>query len=132
MIDQTMTVSTTRRREMIDITARIESALGKMGLDDGLVMIYVPHTTAGVTINESADPAVAQDILATLARMVPDDGPYRHAEGNSPAHVMASLVGASALLRVQSGRLGLGTWQGVFLAEFDGPRQRRVVLTAID
>jgi secondary thiamine-phosphate synthase enzyme len=82
-------------------------------------MIYVPHTTAGVTINESADPAVAQDILTTLARMVPDDGPYRHAEGNSPAHVMASLVGASAMVRVQSGRLGLGTWQGVFLAEFD-------------
>ena len=131
MTELTLTVKTKRRQELIDVTARIESAISDMDPGDGLLMIYVPHTTAAVTINESADPSVAADILAGLDRMVPDSVSYRHAEGNSPAHIKATLVGASALTRVEGGRLKLGTWQGVFFCEFDGPRQRRVVLSLL-
>jgi secondary thiamine-phosphate synthase enzyme len=92
----------------------------------GLCMVYVPHTTAAVTINESADPAVASDMLAVLNRIVPWEAGYRHMEGNSPAHVKSTMVGASELLAVENGRLQLGTWQGIFLCEFDGPRTRKV------
>ncbi len=94
--------------------------------------IYVPHTTAGVTINENADPDVRQDMLLALNSLVPDSLPYRHAEGNSPAHVKASLMGSSVQVIIQEGRLVLGTWQGIYLCEFDGPRRRRVFVTCRD
>jgi len=111
---------------LVDITGRIEEAVSESRVDAGLCVIYVPHTTAGVTINENADPSVRRDLLLALARAVPDSLPYTHAEGNSPAHVKASLVGSSATVFIEDGRLRLGTWQGIVLCEFDGPRQRRV------
>ena len=97
-------------------------------MQSGTCHVYVPHTTAGLTINENADPDVARDILADLARLVPAEGDYRHAEGNSDAHIKASLVGFSAMVPVVDGRPALGTWQGVYLCEFDGPRRRRVLV----
>jgi len=119
-------VSTRTTTEFIDVTARIQDAVTVEGMTSGLCMVYVPHTTAGVTINESADPNVQRDILMALDRMVPARADYRHLEGNSPAHVKASLMGTSALVGVDRGRLVLGTWQGIFFCEFDGPRKRKV------
>jgi len=116
---------------LVDITGRIEEALSESRVDAGLCVIYVPHTTAGVTINENADPSVRRDLLLALARAVPDSLPYTHAEGNSPAHVKASLVGSSATVFIEDGRLRLGTWQGIFLCEFDGPRRRQVWIKII-
>jgi secondary thiamine-phosphate synthase enzyme len=126
-----LTVKTTARTEMIDITARVEEALKVAQVHSGVCMIYVPHTTAGVTVNESADPSVARDILMVLNKIVPWEADYRHREGNSPAHVKSSLVGASELVAVENGRLVLGTWQGIFFCEFDGPRTRHVFLKVI-
>jgi secondary thiamine-phosphate synthase enzyme len=126
-----ITLSTTTRVEMIDITRRVQQMITQEGLLQGLCMVYVPHTTAGVTINENADPSVAADILMALDQMVPPKAPYRHLEGNSPAHVKASLMGASQLVAVQQGCLVLGTWQGIFFCEFDGPRTRRVEITLL-
>ena len=123
-----LTVKTTARTEMINITARVEEALKLAQVYNGVCMIYVPHTTAGVTINESADPTVSRDILMVLNQIVPWEADYRHREGNSPAHVKSSLVGASELVAVENGRLVLGTWQGIFFCEFDGPRTRHVFL----
>ena len=121
------TLGTTRRCEMIDITSRVEEVLAGSGMKDGLVTVYCPHTTAGVTINENADPDVVHDILLTLETLVPHHRPsYRHCEGNSDAHVKSSLVGANTQVLVQGGQLVLGTWQAVFLCEFDGPRTRTV------
>jgi len=97
----------------------------------GLCVVYVPHTTAGVTINENADPSVRRDMLMALARAVPDSLPYTHGEGNAPAHVKASLVGSSVSVVIQDGRLRLGTWQGIFLCEFDGPRERHVLVKTL-
>ncbi len=121
-----LTVATRDRTELIDITDRIREVVAASGIDSGLCMVYVPHTTAGVTINESADPSVARDLLMVLNRIVPWEADYRHREGNSPAHVKATLVGASQTVGIENGRLVLGTWQGVFFCEFDGPRDRRV------
>jgi len=125
-------VRTSARSEMVDITSRIAEAARAMGAADGAVLAYVPHTTAGITINENADPDVVHDILLALDRCVPWrlDG-YRHVEGNSAAHVKASLVGSSALVPLRNGRLALGTWQAVFLCEFDGPRTRRVFVSLL-
>ena len=120
-----LSVNTTGRTEMIDITKEVQNAVRSSGVEDGLCMIYIPHTTAAVTINESADPNVAKDLLMVLNQIVPWDAPYRHAEGNSPAHVKTTLVGSSELVSVQQGRLVLGTWQGIFFCEFDGPRSRK-------
>ena len=120
-----LSVKTTGRTEMVDITKEVQNAVRSSGVEDGLCMIYVPHTTAAVTINESADPNVAKDLLMVLNQIVPWDAPYRHAEGNSPAHVKTTLVGSSELVSVQQGRLVLGTWQGIFFCEFDGPRSRK-------
>lgn len=119
-------VKTRSRSEFVDITGDVQQALRRMDAADGLCLVYVPHTTAAVTINESADPAVARDILEVLDAKVPWDGGYRHAEGNSAAHVKSTLVGASELVAVEGGRLVLGTWQGIFFCEFDGPRSRKV------
>lgn len=119
-------VSTHSKTEFIDVTARVQDAVAQEGMASGLCMVYVPHTTAGVTINESADPNVQRDILMALERMVPERNDYRHLEGNSTAHVKSSLMGASAIVAVESGRLVLGTWQGIFFCEFDGPRSRKL------
>lgn len=121
-------VSSTRRHQMCDITAQVNDALRRLGADRGVCHIYVPHTTAGIVINENADPAVCADILEWLDAAVPQHDRYRHAEGNAPAHIKAALVGQSAAVPIEAGRLALGTWQGVFLAEFDGPRRRTVVI----
>jgi len=114
---------------MIDITKRVAEAVRASGVQEGLCFIYVPHTTAGVTINENADPSVREDILACLERLAPAAARYRHAEGNADAHIKASLVGSSASVIVEGGKLVLGTWQGIFLCEFDGPRNRKVHIT---
>jgi secondary thiamine-phosphate synthase enzyme len=119
-------VPSTRREEFIDITPLIREEVRRLAIQEGVCVLYCPHTTAGLTINEHADPSVAADILAALVRVVPDDVAWRHLEGNSPAHVKASLMGASVQLLISDGDLALGTWQGVFLCEFDGPRAREV------
>jgi secondary thiamine-phosphate synthase enzyme len=122
-------IDTRSRTEMVDITAAVERQVRASGVRAGLCLVFVPHTTAGVTINESADPDVRTDLLKALEAMVPADAGYRHAEGNSPAHVKASLMGSSVLVPVSGGALQLGTWQGIYFAEFDGPRRRRVLVT---
>lgn len=119
-------VRTSDREQFVDVTDRVARAAGELGVRDGAVYVYVPHTTAGMTINEGADPAVRRDILRALQRIVPDDLDYEHEEGNSPAHAKASLVGSSALVPVEGGEVKLGRWQVVYLCEFDGPRARRV------
>jgi len=119
-------VSTNRQMEFIDITAGLTGAVRDSGLDEGLCIVYNPHTTAGLTINEGADPAVQADIIGVLKRLIPLDYPYKHLEGNSPAHIMASLMGSSVTVPVEDGRLQLGTWQKIFFCEFDGPRSRQI------
>ena len=121
-------VPSTRREEFIDLTPLVREEVRRSGIQDGLCVLHCPHTTAGLTINEHADPSVASDMLVVLDRLVPDDGTWAHLEGNSPAHVKASLMGASVQLLIHGGDLALGTWQGVFLCEFDGPRTREVWL----
>ncbi|MDX9703830.1 MAG: secondary thiamine-phosphate synthase enzyme YjbQ [Candidatus Auribacterota bacterium] len=124
----TLSVRTGAHNELKDITTRIQLEIDNSGVKDGMCLVYIPHTTAAVTINENADPSVKSDILMALEKIVPDSLPYRHAEGNSPGHVKASLMGSSVTVPVSNGRLVLGTWQGIFLAEFDGPRSRSVYL----
>ncbi len=122
-------VKTTRRSELIDITAQVASVVEASGLAEDVAHVYVPHTTCGITINEAADPSVAADILMYLDELVPRDHPkYRHAEGNTDAHIKASLMGSSVTVFIEGSRLLLGTWQGIFLGEFDGPRTRRVIV----
>ena len=121
-----LTVKTRERTELIDITSDINQLIKKSDVDQGLCMLYVPHTTAAVTINESADPSVKSDILMVLNQIVPWEANYRHLEGNSPAHVKSSLIGPSELITIENRRLVLGTWQGIFFCEFDGPRTRKV------
>jgi len=121
-----LTVKTTGREEFVDITRRVEETVAASGVRRGICHLYVPHTTCGLTINEHADPDVVRDIKEVLAEMVPENRDYRHIEGNSPAHVKSSLVGVDAMVFIEDGRLALGTWQGIFLCEFDGPRQRKV------
>jgi secondary thiamine-phosphate synthase enzyme len=127
---RTIEVKTQAREELVDITARVREGLVSSGVKDGICHVYIPHTTAAVTINESADPSVKEDILMTLRKIVPDSLPYRHSEGNSPAHVKASLIGSSVKVIIEKGQLSLGTWQGIFFCEFDGPRSRRVFIKA--
>jgi secondary thiamine-phosphate synthase enzyme len=123
-------VKTRRRTEFVDVTAEVQEAVAALGRREGTATVFVPHTTAGVTINEHADPDVAGDLERALDRMVPWDHPdYRHAEGNTAAHLKTSLLGSSVAVPVEAGRLRLGTWQGVFIAEFDGPRTRTVWVT---
>ena len=124
----TFTVSTTQRMEFVDITASLEKAISGSSGDYGLCCVYNPHTTAGLTINEGADPAVQDDIISVLNKLIPSNRnhPYKHMEGNSPAHVMASLMGSSVTVFLENGRLKLGTWQRIFFCEFDGPRTRKV------
>jgi secondary thiamine-phosphate synthase enzyme len=120
-------VSTPEREVFVDITKRVETAVAQAQPGfTGVVSVFVPHTTAGVTINEGADPSVVRDMVESLSHLVPRSSGYRHEEGNSDAHIKASLMGSSVLVPVEQGRLRLGTWQSVYLAEFDGPRNRRV------
>lgn len=123
---RTIPVKTNSKTEFVEITGAVEDAIRSQGVDEGICMLFVPHTTAAITINESADPSVQTDILMVLNKMVPWKEAYRHMEGNSPAHIKASIIGASELIAVEGGRLKLGTWQGVFFCEFDGPRSRKV------
>ncbi len=125
---QTIAVQTHQHSQMIDITAQVQQAVRESGVQEGVALVYCPHTTAGLTINENADPSVAADILETLEKMVPWRANYRHTEGNAAAHVKSSLLGHALTVPVQGGRLALGTWQGVFFCEFDGPRSRRVLV----
>lgn len=124
-------VRTGARRELVDITTQVAAAARETG-GDGAWLVFVPHTTAGVTINEGADPAVADDILMALEAAVPEDQQWKHAEGNSPAHVLTTLVGSSVLVALEDGELALGTWQAIFLCEFDGPRSRKVWLQKLE
>jgi len=126
-----LSVSTSKRCELIDITSKIEKVLGQEKIKEGICVIFVPHTTAGITINENADPSVQRDILNELNKIVPFDDNYSHAEGNSAAHIKASLLGSSVSVIVEAGALQLGTWQGIYFAEFDGPRARKVWMRII-
>lgn len=126
------TVQTTKKEEFIDITSEIRRLVESSGIKNGLVCVFVPHTTCGLTINENADPDVRADILMALRKAVPDNLAYAHLEGNSTAHIKASLLGSSVNLLVEKGQIQLGTWQGVFLCEFDGPRTRKVWLQMIE
>ena len=125
MIDK-ISVDTNSRIEFVDITSAVQKTVNSSGISDGVCYIYVPHTTAGVTINENADPSVVEDINMQLTKLVPAYKGYKHAEGNSDAHIKASLLGSSVAVLVEKGRLVLGTWQGIYFGEFDGPRNRNV------
>jgi secondary thiamine-phosphate synthase enzyme len=122
----TLEVRTGSKTELIDVTARVQKVVAESGVTEGLCHVFVPHTTAGVTINENADPSVTADILMVLNKIISDREPYRHSEGNSPAHIKASLMGPQFTVFVSGGRLLLGTWQGIYFCEFDGPRHRKV------
>jgi secondary thiamine-phosphate synthase enzyme len=128
---QTFQVRTTQQTEFIDITHHVQEAVKKKGVTDGICLIFIPHTTAGVTINENADPNVSKDIIMGLNKLVPFNDRYLHLEGNSPAHIKASLTGFSQEIFIESGKLVLGTWQGIFFCEFDGPRNRKVYVKVI-
>ena len=117
--------------ELIDITAEVQKAIRNAEIKNGCGMLFVPHTTAAVTINENADPDVVTDMIKTLGKMVPLHGDYRHAEGNSAAHVKTSLLGSSEMLIIEEGQAVLGRWQGIYFCEFDGPRRRRIMLRTI-
>ncbi|MGD8553969.1 MAG: secondary thiamine-phosphate synthase enzyme YjbQ [Anaerolineales bacterium] len=130
---QTIVVSTQRESEFVEITRKVEEIVSAAGIRRGVVTLFVPHTTAGITLNENADPAVRSDLLVDLDRLIPRDQPYyRHAERNSASHLKASLVGSSVTVLVENGMLVLGPWQGIYLCEFDGPRTRKVQLTLIE
>lgn len=129
---QTFQVRTSTKTECMDITRSVQEAVKKTGVEDGICIIFIPHTTAAVTINENADPSVVQDIVMELNKMVPFKDQYRHTEGNSPAHIKSSLVGCSQIIFVESGKLVLGTWQGIFFCEFDGPRSRKVQVKVVE
>ena len=128
---QTIQVRTSSKTELIDMTRSFQGAVQKSGVREGVCYIYVPHTTAGITINENADPSVVEDILMQLNKIVPFQDRYRHTEGNSAAHIKASLIGFSQVVFVETGKLVLGTWQGIFFCEFDGPRNRQVYVKVI-
>jgi secondary thiamine-phosphate synthase enzyme len=121
-----ISVKTSSRIDMVDISGSVQKELSKAGAADGFCVVYVPHTTAGVTINEGADPAVCHDIITKLNEMVPPDAGYRHMEGNSDSHIKTSIMGSSVTVMIENGRLVLGTWQKIFFCEFDGPRSRKV------
>ncbi len=123
---KSINIKTTSITEFIDITSEVNQIVGQSGVKSGVCYVYVPHTTAGVTINEGADPAVVKDILTTLNKLIPHNNNYLHREGNSDAHIKTSLMGPSQAILIQKGKLLLGTWQSIFFCEFDGPRSRKV------
>ncbi len=117
---------TKRRCELVEITSRVQAAITRVGLSDGLCVVYVPHTTAGICVNENADPDVRADVVAYLERLIPQEAGFAHTEGNSDSHIKAILTGSGVTLIVEGGRAQLGRWQGIYFAEFDGPRNREV------
>lgn len=125
-----ITLDTRLREKFIDVTGQVQDAVRESGIRDGLCLVYCPHTTAALTVNENADPDVVNDILKSLSDIVKDKE-FAHSEGNSPAHVKSSLVGCSLTFIVESGRLALGTWQGIYFCEFDGPRKRKIVVKVV-
>jgi secondary thiamine-phosphate synthase enzyme len=127
-VPTTISVKTHSRIDMVDITQLVQREIANGDVADGICVVYVPHTTAGITINEGADPAVCQDIVKKLSELVPPNAGYRHMEGNADSHIKASIMGSSVTVLVESGRLVLGTWQKIFFCEFDGPRSRRVYI----
>jgi secondary thiamine-phosphate synthase enzyme len=127
-----LTVPTERREQFVDITRAVAEAATALGVGEGALLVYSPHTTAGITINEGYDPDVAADVLGWMADRVPHRGTYAHAEGNSDSHIKTIMTGTSQIVPVAEGRLQLGRWQAVFLCEFDGPRRREVWVTALD
>jgi len=129
IINETFSISTKQRNQMIDITGQVRSFVSQSGITNGDAIVYCPHTTAAITINENADPSVPHDILLTLDELLPHHRPgYRHSEGNSDAHCKSSLVGCSEQILIKGESLELGTWQGIFFCEFDGPRSRKVIV----
>jgi secondary thiamine-phosphate synthase enzyme len=129
IIQEDFRISTKSRNQMIDITSRVSSFVGQSGFANGDVIVYCPHTTAAITINENADPSVPHDLLLTLEELVPRHrSGYRHSEGNSDSHCKSSLIGCTEQILIKGGTLQLGTWQGIFFCEFDGPRSRRVIV----
>lgn len=122
----TLSVKTAEREQMLDVTPQVRNVVVQSGVSDGLVICFVPHTTAGITINENADPDVRRDILYKLNKEIPQSDGYHHGEGNSDAHIKASLFGSSVTIFIEGGQLRLGTWQGVYFCEFDGPRRRKL------
>lgn len=126
-----ISVQTTRQFQFIDITEKVREVLKQQEVDNGAAILYVPHTTAGITINERADPAVRQDILSQLNKLIPLNGGYKHLEGNAAAHIKSSLIGCSEVVIIEEGELVLGTWQAIFFCEFDGPRTRKVYVKLI-
>lgn len=126
-----ISIKTPAREAFVDITAKVAAEVGASGVKDGVCVVFVPHTTAGVTINENADPDVTADLLAHLQKLVPRNAGFRHAEGNSDAHLKAALMGFSVTVPVSGGRLALGVWQGIYFAEFDGPRNRNFTITIL-
>jgi secondary thiamine-phosphate synthase enzyme len=129
---ETINIKTKDQVEFIDITKNVQNAVNKSNLKDGFVNIYVPHTTAGITINENADPSVRSDIINKLNKLIPFSDNYAHSEGNSAAHIKSTLVGVSQMVPVENGRMLLGTWQGIFFCEFDGPRNRNVYIKLLE
>jgi|ERR1700675_301996 len=127
----TLSVKTDRRTQLVDVTPQVQKVVASSGVANGICYLYVPHTTAAITINECADPDVARDVEGVLDRLIPAPGPYRHSEGNSDSHGKAVLVGASQIVHVQGSKLLLGRWQGVFFCEFDGPRDRRLQVKVV-
>lgn len=127
----TLGIESRRQTEMLDITGEVRRAVRQTGIDSGLAVLFVPHTTAAVTINENADPDVVHDLLMELNKIVPFDDHYRHAEGNSAAHLKSTLVGTSETLLVEKGEPVLGTWQGIYFCEFDGPRRRKLHIQVV-
>ena len=126
-----MTIQTSAQTQMIDITAQVQNTVGESGIAEGLCCVFIPHTTAGVTINENADPSVKQDIVRELNKVIPFDDHYSHLEGNSAAHIKASIIGSSVNVPVKNNHLLLGTWQGICFCEFDGPRRRKFYVKII-
>ena len=124
-------INTRSATEMVNITSQVQNELGRSEIKNGICTVYVPHTTAGITINEGADPAVAEDVIMEINKIVPIQDGYKHAEGNSAAHLKTTFFGSSVQLPVENGRLSLGTWQAIFLCEFDGPRNRRVLVQVL-
>lgn len=127
----TLDIKTSSRNELLDIAGRMQKLVVDSGVTEGILHLYVPHTTAGITINENADPSVKSDIIAHLAKMIPRDANFRHSEGNSDAHIKATLTGFSLVIPISGGKLTLGIWQGIYFCEYDGPRSRKLIVSII-
>jgi len=125
---ETFKINSTKNKQLLDITSRVTSAVDKAEFPEGAVFVYTPHTTAGITINENADPDVSRDIVGFLSKLIPKSYPFAHMEGNSDAHLMSSIIGCSEMIPVEHGKLQTGTWQGIYFCEFDGPRTRKIYI----